>query len=148
MRLNKFVTAALMVSLALVIELKFFEPAGLPLQIPLAAIFGLTLVMDVGSIALLSLFSFFILNWRPGFTPEFAAFLVIPILFSVVQSFFPLRSTLNAAASGAVGVALWYLAVNPSGALALPSIVALEIVASGFTAAAVFSFFRWAVHRR
>ncbi len=145
---SRFLIAFLIIVLALVLQMRLFEPAGFPLPLSLAAILALTLLMDVGSIVFLSLFSFFILNWRPGITPEFTAFVCIPLVACFVQSFFPLRSALNAAGVGALGVALWYVAANPSGTFAAPSLILFKAILSGFVAAFVFGLFRFSLRYR
>lgn len=143
---RKLVIAFLIVSLALVVEMRFLEPAGFPFPISLAAILALTLLIDIASIAFLSLFSFFMLNWRPGITPEFTAFIFVPLIASFLQTFFPLRSSLNAAVVGVLGVAVWHGAADPSGVLAAPSLLLFEVALSGFVAAFVFGFFRTIAH--
>ncbi len=144
MRLSRLLISFLIVVLLILVEWRFLEPWGVPLQLPLAAILALSLLIDARSVVLLSLSSFFLLNWRPGVTPEFAAYLAVPLFLSLFQRFFPLRSTLNAALVGCAGVLLWYLAANPSGVFAFPSRIGLEAILCSVVAALVFRFFRWA----
>ena len=140
---SRFVIAFLIVALALTLQMRFLDPAGSSLPLSLSVILGLSLLMNMGSIALLSLFSFFMVNWRPGITPEFLAFIMIPLVASFLSALFPLRSALNAGVVGVIGMALWYVTANPAGTFAAFPTVLFEAILSGFVAAFVFGFFQW-----
>lgn len=97
-------------AIALLLQFRATDLVGLNVNFALATVLTLAFFVRFIDVIFLSLFGVVALTWRPGFTPEMATFLGLPLAAYAVRLFFPGKLWLNHILLTACGIVLFHLA--------------------------------------
>lgn len=109
---SKFLAAFLIVSLAVILQLKIGLISSLYPNFTLAALIALAFFLDFSELGFLAIFSAIILNWRPGLSPETLVLISLPIAVSILRKFLPAQAWLNLTLVLVLGFLVFYSAAG------------------------------------
>ncbi|MBI2033770.1 MAG: hypothetical protein HYT13_01590 [Candidatus Liptonbacteria bacterium] len=109
---SNFLVAFLIVSFAVVLQLKIGLISSLYPNFTLAALIASALFLDFSELGFLVFFSALILNWRPGLSPEIMVLISLPITVSVLRRFLPAQAWMNLVLALVLGLLVFYSAAG------------------------------------
>ena len=109
---SNFLAAFLIVSLAIVLQLKIGLISGLYPNFALAVLIALAFFLDFSELGFLVIFGALILNWRPGLSPEILVLISLPIIVYIFRKFLPAQAWLNFTLALVLGFLVFYSAAG------------------------------------
>lgn len=109
---SNFLAAFLIVSLAVILQLKIGLISSLYPNFTLAALLALAFFLDFSELGFLVIVSALILNWRPGLSPEILILISLPITASILRKFLPAQAWLNFILALVLGLLIFYSAAG------------------------------------
>ena len=109
---SNFLAAFLIVSIAVVLQLKFGLVSNFYPSFTLAVLIVSAFFLGFSELGFLVIFSALILNWRPGLSPEILVLISLPIVVSIFRKFLPAQVWLNFSFAIALGLLIFYSAAD------------------------------------
>ena len=136
---SNFLAAFLIVSLAVILQLKIGLISSLYPNFTLAALIALAFFLDLSELGFLVIVSALILNWRPGLSPEILVLISLPIAVSIIRKFLPAQAWLNFTLALVFGLLVFYFAAGFGAMVKNFNIFFIDLTIS--TVFAVLTFF-------
>lgn len=133
----KFLTAVIVLVLAVVLQLFLGEVLGVWTNIVLASLVTAAFLLNFLELLFLILFAIFVLNWQPAPSLEMALYAALPILTLLLRKFFPFKSWLGNLIAISSALLIFYLAVSPRFLITSPIVFLLDL-ASGLVLGSIF----------
>ena len=111
-RQSNFLAAFLIVSLAVILQLKIGLIANLYPNFTLAALIALAFFLDFSELGFLVILSALVLNWRPGLSPEILTLISLPIAVFIFRRLLPAHAWLSFALVFIIGLSMIYSAAG------------------------------------
>ena len=127
---SNFLAAFLIVSLAVVLQLKIGLISSLYPNFTLAALIASAFFLNFFELGFLVIFSAIILNWRPGLSPEISVLISLPITVSVLRKFLPAQAWLNFALVLVLGFLIFYSAAGFQGLVKNFNLLFIDLIIS------------------
>ena len=124
-----FIAAALLLT-ALFFQITVGDILNIRLGFILAALLAAAFFLNLEELILLVLFSAFVLNWQPGFSPEIIIFSIIPIAAYFIKTLVPLQPFLGNLGFIFIFTMLFYLIFSPRFLINRPGLLIADILAS------------------
>lgn len=135
---SNFLAAFLIVSIALVIQLKLGPVLNFYPNFALAVLIASAFFFDFSELGFLAIFSALILNWRPGLSPEILILIGLPIAVSIIRKFLPAQAWLNFSITLVLGLLVFYSAAGFQGLVKNFNIFFIDLIISTVFAASTF----------
>ena len=133
----RFVAAVVILLFAALLQF-WLAGTGVAMNLIFATLIAFAFLFGLPEILFFILFSLFVLNWRPGFTPEFLLFALVPIGAYVLHRFAAWQAWAGALFTITGGVVLLYVALAPGMFLAHFGGFALDLLGCLFFGGAAF----------
>ncbi len=135
---SSFLATFLIVSLAVILQLKIGLISSFYPSFTLAALIASAFFLDFFELSFLVILGALVLNWRPGLSPEILVLISLPITVSILIKFLPIQAWLNFILALVLGLLFFYSVAGFPSLVKNFNLLFIDLIISMVFAAPIF----------